>query len=160
MFVQGILPLGWTAWIAFGPPRARMNLLAQSVLGFLAVGVLMSTGLWLALPWYLPILDALILVVAIAHAIRRKKVRSVWPSAGHRRMSLLVEAAIVVLLAGVWVQILLTRRHFEGSVVDLVAPLGEGKFLVASGGHHRLVNAHLLTLTDPRLAISRAELRG
>jgi branched-chain amino acid aminotransferase len=102
------------------------------------------SGLWLALPWYLPWVMAALLVTAAV--LGWKRVEGGLPDSRPAWIVLIALVGVSVILGAVSVQALLGRRSPPGEPVTLSFPLRGGPFLVTSGGSNTLVNPHVATL--------------
>src|SRR5688500_858638 len=80
---QLLVPLALLAWLGYGRPSSRISWVVRVLLAGLYLIAIGIGGLWLILPWYLPVIYGAVLLFAIAHSFRR--VRSLpatppgWP---------------------------------------------------------------------------------
>lgn len=112
------------------------------------------TGLWLALPWYSPLVLAGLLVFAAGWGHRRIDGR--WPSSRLAWVGLGAVVLLTVLACTISGRALLGRRPPPGEALALTFPLRGGPFLIASGGSNSLVNPHVATL-DPAFRAYRGQ---
>jgi len=156
--LQLIVPGGLLAWLAGsrraegGHRRAVASLCAAYIV---AIAI---TGLWLVLPWWLPMVYLALLVWLVAG---RGGERTGPPPArlrGHRVVTAGV-GLLAVALVGLIGVALLARRP-PGAPVDLAFPLQGGIYLVVNGGSQALVNAHVGTLEGERFAPYRGQSYG
>lgn len=106
---------------------------------------------WVRPVWWLPWLyAALWLLLAGSALVLRPGVRGLpkWPSDRRHWSGLLV--SVVLLGLGGWfgAQAVEGRGAPPVPVVDISNPFASGHFLVASGGSHPLINAHMRTLDE------------
>jgi hypothetical protein len=173
---QVLLPLGLLAWQAAARPASRQAWFLQSLVVLCYLAGALAAGLWLAIPrpvgW-------LWLVLACALAVRAWRRTGRRPGAGSRRhrgtgagfgrprrsvsdgLAFALRAVPAVAAIG-WIAIAFAgHRPLPGTPADLRLPFREGRYLVANGGSHVLVNPHLATLApSPRYAPWRGQSYG
>jgi len=154
---QLVVPVVLLAWLALGRHAAQARFIAAAALTatyVLAIGI---AGLWLVLPWWLPVGYGVVVVWTIARRggnqppPRQRNVRSL-------AATLLIGALAVVVLG--MVGLALAGRRPPADPVDLSFPLGSGTYLVVNGGSQALINAHLGTLEGERFAPYRGQSYG
>ncbi|MBX9729042.1 MAG: M23 family metallopeptidase [Sphingopyxis sp.] len=144
--LQVLLPLAAIVWLAFGRPVTGIDLAIRVVAAVALLVAVAAAGLWLALPRSIVLPLGLLLLGALFVALKRlSQERQTQPPGILTWLGRAVTAAVGA--AGVWVGM----TAFAGSSppvrpVDLGFPLGEGRYLVTSGGSTELVNPHLGTL--------------
>ena len=147
---QLLVPLVLIGRIGFGPVRAPAVWTLDVALAASYLLAIAVAGPWLALPWYLPwVFAGLLLGVTVLSARRMRASRGVSRRRSSR-LGIVARAVLLVVLLGAAVVALSARAEFAESAVDLTFPLRGGTFLVANGGSHELVNAHLKTLSGER----------
>ncbi|MGE0800816.1 MAG: M23 family metallopeptidase [Lautropia sp.] len=157
LLFQLAVPLLFVAWAAGGTfeRRTRVALAVLTALYLIAIGL---AGLWLVLPWWLPCFHAALAMAAAARTWRRRPTH-LAAAAASSKIARSVMAASAILLVTVIVVALIARRP-PGETVDLAFPLDAGTYLVANGGNHTLLNAHLGTFEDERFRAYRGQSYG
>ncbi len=146
--LQLTVPIVLIGWLAVGRPPSRAGWLLRIVLvaGYLVASGLV--GLWLAFPWYTPLILAACTLVTAAVSYRRIRGD---PAAYHRpwgaiRGFLLGTSALVMAGAAGYA---VKGLFGPAQTVDLAFPMpGEGRYLVVNGGANVFINHHVRTL-DP-----------
>lgn len=157
LLLQLVVPLALIARVALGRGRTRA---AWTLDVGMAAAYLLAVAVaapWLALPWYLPWVLAGLLLGATILGARRTRAEA---HSAHRlgaRIGTVTRGGLVVLLLGVAVLALSGRRGFGEPAVELAFPLRGGTYLVANGGSHELINAHLKTLSGERFRPYRGQ---
>jgi len=164
VILQLVLPVVAIAWLGLSPARYRFLYFSAA----LAVAFsLVATGLAvpaLILPWWLPwlLLALLIVTTAAGNAFRAAAAAPALPPGIGGR--LVTGAMLLLALAAGWISLVaLAGRASPGvAAVDMPLPLGEGTYLVASGGSREIVNGHMLTLEPdiPRFRDYRGQSYG
>jgi hypothetical protein len=159
LFTQLVIPLALLAWLSRTRPRSQAIVAVgwvMTALYLLAIGL---AGLWLVLPWYLPVLYGLLLLPIARRLISGRAGAPYWPGTrrGITALALLSTATALLGILTVW--ILRSRSSPQGSL-ELLFPLTNGTYLVANGGRSELINAHLTTLNEPRLRAFRGQSYG
>jgi hypothetical protein len=159
LILQCVVPIGLVCWLHMSRTASRARFVAVAVFVASYLAAIGMAGLWLVLPWFLPMAFATVLLLVVALAWRRLGQAPRWPStvSGHLSVWLLVAAAVG--MAGVTVAAAGSRR-FPVEPIDLTFPLGSGTYLVVNGGSRLLVNAHLGTREQGRLAAYRGQSYG
>jgi hypothetical protein len=110
-------------------------------------------------PWYLPLVFAVLLLPAILRAFPSIRRRPVLP-AGWRFITPAMTALAIAAVSAAIV-IALRGARVPGAAVELEAPLRGGTYLVANGGSNALVSAHVTTLgPEPRYQRWRGQSYG
>ncbi|HEX3273394.1 MAG TPA: M23 family metallopeptidase [Gemmatimonadales bacterium] len=159
LVVQGVLPAGLLIWLAWRRPRSRLSRMLGTLLVATVIALVGTAGLWLALPWYLPVLYSVALAPAALASSRRCAGLEVWPSGRREGVGAIALGALTVGCAALLLQALAGRREPPGTV-ELALPLRAGTYLVANGGARELLNAHFATLTAARLRRWRGQSYG
>lgn len=152
LILQALVPGLLLAWLAFGRPPSRLDLIFRwgATVGYLVA--VANLGLWLALPRFiLWVLVATFPLAAVA-AFFRASHEPVPPPGGWVRPRLLGSGALAVVALGVACMSFVWRGPAPEPAVDLSFPLRGGTFYVANGGGHRAVNTHMAI---PEHAMSR-----
>lgn len=142
--LQVVIPLVVILTLPLGPQRSRVTWISQLCFAALLIVAVALSGLWLAVPWYLP--WAMMALLVIAAFVGRDRMGGRWPTSRGGWILCAGTAGMALLLGAVSGQALLGRRPPPGPPVVLSFPLEGGPFLVASGGSNSLVNPHLATL--------------
>ncbi|PWJ20279.1 M23 family metallopeptidase [Jannaschia seohaensis] len=150
LLFQITLPLALLGWIFFLPSGSAMGLALQIAGVGAFLFALARVAQWALPVWWLPwVYGALWLVGAVMLVAFRPGLAglSVWPS-GWGWLSAALGGAL--LAAGLWfgAQALSGRSSPPVEVVEIGTPFARGQFLVASGGSHPIVNAHMRTLDE------------
>jgi hypothetical protein len=151
LLFQVAIPLVLLAWLWLRPARSLVGLVGQ-VAGTGAFLFALSLVAQWALPvWWLPRVYGGIWLAAVGVALGvRPGLRGLprWPLRGRAWSEAAVSALLLGLGAWFGTQALMGRMVPEVGVVDIATPFGAGHVLVASGGAHPLINAHMRTLDD------------
>ena len=158
LMLQLVVPLGLIAVVG-ARARSRLPWSLRVLLAALYTALIAVAGVWLVLPWYLPLVYAVaILFAAIRSGGQLADTRAEptrWQdtamSAGIGLGTLGSAGALALALAG---------HRMPPDAVRLSFPLHQGTYLVVNGGGTELINAHLRTLTDPRFSAWRGQSRG
>lgn len=144
--LQVVLPSLLLGWLWWRPLPSRLGLTVQvTALGVL-IAALIIVGLWLALPFWLPYIYAVLLAVGAALALRRP-VHGL-PMHWGEWLAMALFVASIGLVGAMLTEGIEGRTPPSGDVVDLAPPLRAGGLLVVNGGGTETINAHLMTL-DP-----------
>lgn len=157
--LQIVVPLALLGWLAFGRHTSHVAwalALVLITLYLLAIGV---AGVWLDLPWYLPLLYAALMVPAMAISLRFAGPRTAWPC-GRWRVAGTLGRGLATAAVGALAWHALSARRPPVEPVNLAFPLERGTYLVVNGGGNELVNAHLKTLTGERFRAYRGQSHG
>ena len=154
ILLQAAIPVAVVLAVSFGPTRSRAVWGVQVLWAATLILAVAVSGLWLALPWYLPWAMGALLVAAALRG--RALVDDRWPRSRRGWSGLALVAALAGLFGGVSAYALLGRRPRPGEAVVMSFPLEGGPFLVAAGGSNALVNPHLATLA-PRFRAYRGQ---
>jgi hypothetical protein len=156
LLVQVVLPIGLVCWLAFVPARSLAGYFAQALGTGLLILALTLVALWMLLPWWLPLVYALLWIGAIANRIRRGfRFPSRRPATVRGWIALVGLCALGALGATLSWQAIQGRQIPDVRIVDIPLPLGPGTYLIANGGSREIVNAHMMTL-DPTVERFRA----
>jgi len=147
---QIALPLALLGWILLLPAGSAAGLVLQTAGAAAFLFALARIAQWAVPVWWLPWLYGalwLAVVVSIVAFRTSPSALPVWP-AGRGWISAALGA--VLMAAGLWfgAQALGGRSPPPVEVVEIGNPFVRGHFLVASGGSHPIVNAHMRTLDD------------
>lgn len=147
---QIALPLALLGWILFLPAGSTTGLVLQTAGVGAFLFALACVAQWAVPVWWLPwVYGALWLVFAVMALVVRPGVTglAVLP-VGLGWMSAVLGAALMA--TGLWfgLQALAGRSPPPVEVIEIGTPFARGQFLVASGGSHPLVNAHMRTLDE------------
>ena len=160
LVAQGLVPLGLVAWAGSRRHGSRVAALLSTLLAAAWIALIALAGIWLAIPWYLPLLYGALLAIAAVRALNATRARPVLPASPRGRVGAIVLAAALVAVAGLAVHALAGRKA-PGEALDLAPPLRGGPYLVANGGANSLLSAHLMTLADePRYRPWRGQSYG
>lgn len=156
LVLQLVVPLLLVGWVAAGRGTRSIRIASAvlSVIYFVAIGL---AGLWLVLPWWLPVLYAVLLLAAVRRA--PPAMPHVRPAPVLARATLVVLGLSGLLLSAV-ILVALTARRPPRDAVELAFPLQSGTYLVVNGGNHQLINAHLATLEGDRFRPYRGQSYG
>ena len=154
--VQILLPLLLILGHALVRPATTAGLWLRSASLLALCGLLAVIGFWAFPPWWTPFAMMLLALGATWLAARRLRRAGPHPGRWRRTGEYALSAALLVLvllqLPGV-----LAGRQVPPDAVDIAFPLEPGRYLVINGGHHPLLNAHFMTLSDPGLADYRGQ---
>ena len=145
MFIVGLflllVPLVFISLIAFQRQANLWSWLANTLAFSTAILFLWVSGRWDILSLHLRIVFPLLLLVAIIFGYRRIGTAEKKPGKWASVFTLLVNLAVLILMAG------MSWKSLEGyvqpeSVVDLRSPLRGGRFVVLHGGFSPFINGH------------------
>jgi hypothetical protein len=156
--LQLLLPLGLVTVLALVRWRSRRTCALAAIVAGAYILALALAGLWLTLPWYLPIIYAGGYMVALRWAIRRGDAAG-WAGRPRGVMAAVPLALLAIAALGVaaWAA---EGRIPPERTLDLTFPLQAGTYLVANGGGNTLVSAHQKTRTDERYHAWRGQSDG
>jgi len=151
LFVQIALPVALLGWLVFLPAGSSGGLILQIAGVGAFLFALARVAQWALLVWWLPLIYLALWLAASALALGmrpRLGAMSLWPVGGWGWVSAALGAMLVAV--GLWFggQALSGRAPPPVDVVEIGNPFGEGRFLVASGGSHPIINAHMRTLDE------------
>jgi hypothetical protein len=159
MALQLLVPLVLLGWLAFGRHHSHAAWLLKALLAGCYVIAIALGGLWLVLPWYLPLVYGVALLAALARSASRVRERGRWSVGWWPRAGTAGLAVLLLLLSGATVKVAIGRLA-PPEAVDVSFPLREGTYLVANGGGNGTLNSHLATLAGDRYRrVARPELR-
>ena len=156
---QLAVPVLLLTWLTLGrhAMKARFISIAALVATYiLAIGI---AGLWLVLPWWLPIGYAAVIVWTIARRLSGSEQRTPPPPTVRGLATTALIGAAATLLLGI-VGLAIAGRQSPGIPIDLSLPLGSGTYIVVNGGSQTLINAHVGTLEAERFARYRGQSYG
>ncbi|WP_051332823.1 M23 family metallopeptidase [Cucumibacter marinus] len=130
---HALIPAG--SWVGF---IARVAALA------IVIAAVAMTGLWLFPPWWTPY--ALLVLVALASWPAARRLRSARQRGRIWQGAEILVALVIAVWPGLQVVNAMNGRADQPGAIDLARPLGDGQYLVMSGGHDLATNAHLMTL--------------
>lgn len=159
LLLQFVGPVTALAWLTLGRHATRARWRALAVFGVSYVTAIGIAGLWLVLPWWLPLAYGAVLIWSIVGWVRDG--RQTAPRAhgrGEWAFTVII-GAIAVLLMGI-IGVALAGRRLPGEPIDLAFPLRGGTYLVVNGGSQALINAHVGTLEGERFAAYRGQSYG
>ncbi len=159
LLVQLVLPVALLIWLGCRQPKSRLLAIAGWVLGAVYLLAIAQAGLWLILPWYLPLLYVAPLVAAAGRSLRDWDGMPLRARSRSETAQLAALSAATAVAALVSVSAMVSRSAAE-DLVDLQLPLTDGSYLVVNGGESRLINAHLMTLKRPRYRPHRGQSYG
>jgi len=151
LLVQVALPLVLISWLLLLPAGSAAGLIVQ-IAGIGAfLFALARVAQWAVPVWWLPwVYAGLWLAGAVIALLVRPGLVGLplWPLGGWAWLSSAV--GTVLLALGLWfgAQALSGRAPPPVDVIDIENPFGRGHLLVASGGSHPIVNAHMRTLDE------------
>lgn len=145
------LPIVLLAWLALRPASSLAGLALQAAGTGAFLFALARVAQWALPVWWLPwVYGAVWLAAALLAGLVRPGLGglTLWQTGGWHWAG--VAVSLILLGFGCWFggQALSGRTAPPVPVVDLSNPFGSGHFLVASGGSHPIVNAHMRTLDD------------
>jgi hypothetical protein len=155
--LQLVAPLLLLVWV-LRAAGDRVRRLASAGITALYLLAIVLAGLWLVLPWWLPYVYAVLLLVVATRVSARTT---------PQRGNVTVPGAVTRLATGLaalglsaLILVTLFARRPPGDTVDLTFPLRGGTYLVVNGGNHLWVNAHLATLEGERFRPYRGQSYG
>jgi hypothetical protein len=140
---QLALPLALILWLGLRPLRNRVGFWLQVLAAAFAVAALALAGM--GLPWWLPLLYALLLVVAAVAGHPRVQART-WPARATAWIGVIAMTGLGVLFGALAAWALAGRAPSAAEPVQLGFPFRSGEYLVVNGGSTLPVNFHLETL--------------
>lgn len=157
LLTQVALPIALVFWLAFTPAKSLIGYLAQAIGIGLTLLALYLVALWMVLPWWLPMVYAVLWAGAIAIKILRHRFEfpSLYPNTVSGWSGLTAMFALCVFGAYLSWQGVQGRQLPGVAIVDIPLPLGPGTYLVAHGGSRETVNGHMMTL-NPAIERFRA----
>ena len=159
LVLQVLVVLGLLAWLAFGGAVSRSEWLLRAVL----VGCyLVATGVggqWLILPWYTPMINGGLFLLALRWSLPRWESLPAFPGSPLRLAGTAIVGALLLLTVGLATYILSGWRT-PPDAVELSFPLRRGTYLVVNGGGNELINAHYKTLEGERFRRWRGQSYG
>ena len=156
---QLIVPLLLLAWLAFGrhETTARSVVVAALVATYIvAIGI---AGLWLVLPWWLPVVYGAVMVWTIARRLPANDDRSPRPRVIRGSVVTVLIGALALVLVG-FIGVVLAGRRPPLEPIDLGFPIRGDTYLVVNGGSDVVINAHMNTLDGERFARYRGQSYG
>lgn len=145
------IPVALLTWLWRFPAASVFGFLLQATGSGLFLFALALVGQWTVPIWWLPWVYGVIWLMAARAVLKQLSApagHALWPTGGRGWAS----AAVGFMLGciGGWygLQALSGRTAPPVEVVDLENPFVRGHFLVASGGSHAVINAHMRTLDD------------
>jgi hypothetical protein len=156
--LQLLVPLTLFALLALVRWRSRATCTLTAIVAAAYLLTVALAGVWLLLPWYLPILYAGLFFLALRRAIR------LGDAAGWSGRPWRIRAAVPLALLALGT-VALAARAVEGRMppertVDLAFPLRRGTYLVVNGGRNTFVSAHQKTRTLERFRAWRGQSDG
>jgi hypothetical protein len=158
LLFQVAIPLAGLAWLAVRAPSQGQTLLRAVALAAYLAAIAVA-GLWLVVPWYLPLVYGFLLGAALVRPLRGIRRRPFLPRGTRAWLGAAGHAAFALLTAAVTIQAVEGRRP-PADAVGLAFPLEGGTYLVANGGSRALVNGHFATLEGGRLRPYRGQSYG
>ena len=156
---QLVVPGSLLAWLALGRHEMQGRFIALAALAATYVGAIGIAGLWLVLPWWLPLAYGAVLVWTTTRRMRRGHHMADPPLRVWSLVVTVVIGAVGVFPLGI-VGLALAGRQSPRDPVNLRFPLENGSYLVVNGGSQALINAHLGTLEGERFAPYRGQSYG
>jgi hypothetical protein len=147
--LQATVPIALIVWLALGRPPTRAGWILRVVLVASYLVAIGLVGLWLALPWYTPVVYAGFMVLAAIRSSRRIRGDALAyhrPWGAVRGFFLALSTLLMAGAAGYAVKGLMAPAR----TVDLAFPMpGAGRYLVVNGGANVYINHHVRTI-DPK----------
>jgi hypothetical protein len=158
LILQLIVPGALLLWLAGSRHAAWGRRSAVAALCAAYVVAIAIAGLWLVLPWWLPLVYLALFVWLVVGRDTGRAAASPARSRGHRVVTA-AAGALAVALVGIIGLAVIARRP-PSPPAELAFPLRGGTYLVVNGGSQALVNAHLGTLEGERFAAYRGQSYG
>lgn len=159
LVVQVLVPLALLAWILWARPRSRTTRVlgvGATAMYLLAVAL---AGMWLAPPWYTPFIYGLLFLGALGFSRARGHPSALSPRRIRNWLATAWWGTAAVAFGGAALYAFMGRAAPQDAI-ELEFPLDHGTYYVASGGANGLLNAHFLTVDDPRYRAFRGQSFG
>lgn len=152
LLIQLALPLVLLIGLALFPAASRIGYTLQALGIALFLFAHARIAMWIVLPWWLPWIYGVIWALAVAwHIARRMSAKApVWPTRILGWTGLLFSLLLIGICAWYGRLAMMGNALPPIETVDIPNPLGPGRYIVAHGGSHLLINGHLMTL-DPAI---------
>lgn len=159
--IQVALPLLFVVWLALWPPPTRAAIVALAAAAALLITAGALAGLWIAAPWWTPLVQSACLTAALIAALKRAP-RRVWPYDVGGWAMVTLPAACAAFGALTALDAWAGRATPPGRTVALAWPLPASASLIVNGGSTAAVSAHVKTLDEsvPRYAAWRGQSYG
>jgi Peptidase family M23 len=150
--LQAFLPLILISWIAFAPQRSVVGFWVQILASALSIAAIALVGIWLVPPWWAPYMFGVFFAVVIVFRLRRR-MPTRWSPTGSVAWLTTACFGVLAVFAGDQTRLAVAARQIPpGSAMDLVSPLGPGRYLVVNGGTSTAINAHADALDQSIIA--------
>lgn len=150
--LQTIVPLALIAWISFAPQRSVIGFWVQVLASALSIAAIALVGIWIVPPWWVPYLFGVLLALVIVLRSRRK-MPATWLPTGSVAWFTTSCFGIMAVFSGYQTWLAIAARHIPAvSAINLVSPLGPGRYLVVNGGTSTAINAHADALDQSIIA--------
>jgi hypothetical protein len=153
------LPLVLIGWVLVDRSSNRLSWLLLVVAAGAYLVVIALAGLWLAVPRAALLLLVVSYLTAVFAGASRFRHRPALPRGARALVAVTVRIALTVLAVTLAARASLARRAPEDAL-ELEFPLRDGIYVVVSGGLSNLVNAHLMTLSEPHFRDYRGQSYG
>ncbi|MBR9649726.1 M23 family metallopeptidase [Thalassovita aquimarina] len=151
LLFQVAIPLAILAWLWLYPANSMAGLAIQAAGTGAFLFALARVAQWALPVWWLPWVYGAVWLAGVVFTLTIRPGFggfAPWPSGGWAWASAAISAVLLGLGGWFGAQALAGRTPPPVPVVEIANPFGAGHFLVASGGSHQLVNAHMRTLDE------------
>ncbi|HLM62527.1 MAG TPA: M23 family metallopeptidase [Pyrinomonadaceae bacterium] len=156
--LQLIVPLILLVWQWRERSASRAQWLLKTVLVIAHLTALAVAGLWSWIPFFVPYLFLILsLALAIRGWFRVRYLPFGWAETTLEKIKFSLTSLLATFACGLAVYAFSGWQVPEDYAADLVFPLKDGTFYVASGGSNSLVNPHLNTLEGERFRTFRGQ---
>lgn len=152
-----VLPALLLLWQAFGKAESLLlwGLKTLSI-GLFVIAMYQVTA-WYVLSYYGRFLLLLLYGVAVVYSGYRARGMPLWRRPRGRHWLAPTASVLLLLVAGLWLLFAVKAREVPAEPIELAFPLRGGRYYVAQGGNHPLVNPHM-KVADPSLHAWRGQL--
>jgi hypothetical protein len=141
LLLQLVIPVVLLLWLGRGHPRSGASWLMRVLLVSCYIVAIAVGGMWLVLPWYMPLIYAVALILIIAYS-RSTRALPFGPKTRRELAGVVLTGVVAVFAAGLALYLLSGWRQ-PPHAIGLGFPLRGGTYLVVNGGGNQLINAHL-----------------
>ena len=152
-----VLPALLLFWQAFGKPQSLLLWGLKTLSIGLFVLAMYQVAAWYVLSYYGRYLLLLLYGAAVLYSGYRIRNEPLWHRPRGRHWLAPAAAVLLLLVAGLWLAFAVEARQVPTEPVELSFPLRDGRYYVAQGGSHPLVNPHM-KVADPSLEAWRGQL--